>query len=188
MIHGCNHKATFLPSYYLTLFSVGLAVTCCWIKIWAVLFALRLRNHTVVTLDRKTQFQFNNHEYSSHVTKKNPDLDLKLTLLFPSRSLARRSLQSWEVNVVGISSLSFTLRTQHLLLCTLHFSKIESLVFPQCPTLFYTSILLMVHSTWITLLFLVHLGDSYLTFNTSLDISPASIPFLQLHYQQPRWQ
>jgi len=93
MIHGCNHKATFLPNYYLTLFSVGLVVTCCWIKTWAVLFALRLRNYTVVTLDRKTQFQFNNHEYSSHVTKKNPDLDLKLRLLlFPSWSLARRSL------------------------------------------------------------------------------------------------
>ena len=40
------------------------------------------------------------------------------------------------------------------------------------------SVQLIVHSTWITLPFLVHLGDSYLTLNSSLDIFPALIPSL----------
>lgn len=133
----------------------------------------------MITLDRKTQLQFSNHECSPHAIAKNSNFDLKLRFFFfPPRTLANGSLWSGDLSVVGIFSLSFPFSTWHRPPCTSHSSHTESFVFPRHPTLSHTSAQLALHSIWTTLPFLVHLGNSYLTAKTSLEISLVSVPSL----------
>lgn len=59
----------------------------------------------MITLDRKTHCLLSSLGNSSHVIVKNSNLDLRLRLLlFPTRTLLRRSFQSGEVSITGIFS------------------------------------------------------------------------------------
>lgn len=130
VIHGFHHKATVLPSDYLTFFQCGW-----WIKhVGSLTHSQVKKNHC----GGKTPSQVSNRQCSSRVTVKNSNLDLNLRLLsFPSGP----SLQGAgggrgrEPPVRGMECVwdlpSFLPPQPN---CTSHFSDSESFVLPQlCP-------------------------------------------------------